>query len=111
MGSNPTQGPLFMLTLIVFVRCFSDFDFGADGTDMVQKKTLKIGDKNKLTCDMIGNPTPTFTWNTTKSDVDLSGKIGRVLELDNRNRSDGDHETITCIGTVDYKGLSLQLQM
>ena len=101
-----------MLTLIFFVRCFSDFDFGADGTDdMVQKKTLKIGDKNKLTCDMIGNPTPTFTWNTTKSDVDLSDKIRRGLDLDIWNRNDGDHGTITCIGTVDNKGLSLQLQM
>ena len=74
---------------------------------MVQNKTLKTGDKDKLTWEMIGNPTPTFTWNTTKSDVDLSGKIGRVLELDNRNRSDGDHETITCTGTVDYKGQSM----
>ena len=105
MGSNPTQDLLFTLTLIFFVRCFSDFDFGADGTDdMVQKKTLKIGDKNKLTCDMIGNPTPTFTWNTTKSDADLSGNSGRVLDLDNRHRSDGDQEIITCTGIVDYKG-------
>ena len=87
-----------------FLGKLSDSDYGPVGTGMVQMKTLKTGDKDKLTCDIIGNPTPIVTWNTTKSDVDLSGKIGRVLELDNRNRSDGDHETITCTGTVDYKG-------
>lgn len=96
-------------TLIVIVGIFSDFDFGPDGTDTVQKKILKPGDKNKLTCDIIGNPTPKFAWNTTKVDVDLSGEISRGLDLDSRERSDGDREIITCIGTVDYKGQSIRL--
>ena len=87
-----------------FLGKLLDSDYGPDGTDMVQNKTLKTGDKDKLTCDIIGNPTPIITWNTTKSDVDLSGNFGRVLDLDNRNRSNGDRETITCTGIVDYKG-------
>ena len=87
-----------------FLGKLSDLDYGPDGTDMVQKKTLKTGDKKELTCDIIGNPTPIITWNTTKSDVDLSGNFGRVLDLDNRKRNAGDRETITCTGIVDYKG-------
>ena len=85
----------------------ADSDFGPDGTDTVQEQTFRPGtefENYKLTCGIIGNPPPTFTWTSTKSGVEINASTGRVLELNNKERVDGEKEDITCTGTVDYGG-------
>ena len=85
----------------------ADSDFGPDGTDTVQEQTFRPGtefENYKLTCGIIGNPPPTFTWTSTKSGVEINSKTGKVLELDNKERVDGEKENITCTGTVNYGG-------
>ena len=76
-------------------------------------QTLRLGpgfDNYKLTCDIIGNPTPTFTWTSTKADEDFTNNTDKVLELENSKRSYGDLENITCVGTVEFTGESMSFR-